>query len=167
MPRQPMKDRMINGAFDDLYTPPEAIYPLIPYLGRKKVIWECCNGTGNISKILTEKHAMITTDINRGYDFFVYTPNINYDIIVTNPPYSEKDKFIERCFELGKPWAMLLPLDALSGIKRGSMYRKYGSVEALILDKRIDFTGKKAPWFNSVWLCHKLLPEKLIFAEVK
>ena len=26
------------------------------------------------------------------------------NFIITNPPYSKKDKFIERCYEIGKPF---------------------------------------------------------------
>ena len=78
-------------------------------------------------------------------------------MIATNPPYSEKDAFIRRCYELGKPWAMLMPLTALEGIARRGMFRNNG-VGLLVLDRRVQFqAGRKGAWFNTSWFCHGLL----------
>ena len=93
------------------------------------------------------------------------------DCIVTNPPYSKKEEFLKRCFEIGKPFALLLPLTALEGRKRGELYRKYG-IELIIPNKRFNFetqSGKgSGAWFQTAWFCWKLnLPKELNFVEVK
>lgn len=61
-----------------------------------------------------------------------------------------KNVFIERCVELKKPWALLLPLDSLCGSKRFSLTSLAGCIT---IAHRIDFTGKGANWFYNVWLC--------------
>ena len=54
-----MKRAMINYVKntknDELYTPKEAIYPLLKYLDKSKIYWECTDfGDSNIRKVLVE-----------------------------------------------------------------------------------------------------------------
>ena len=161
---------MQTDKFDNLYTPLEAVLPLTKYLNlRGKTFWECCDfGKSLITEaVLTsmdyEAHA-ITTDIIGGFDFLTKKAEFDFDMIITNPPYSLKDQFLERCYEYGKPFALLLPLTALEGIKRGKMFREHG-IELIVLDKRIDFTGKGANLFNVSWFCWQILPKNTIVFE--
>ena len=165
--KQPMIDTMVNGAYDELYTPEYAIKPLLKYIPKNAVVWECTDyGSSNISKVILENgHKVITTHLNTNLDFLTDMPDFDFDIIITNPPYSLKDDFIRKCYELGKPFALLLPLTALEGIKRGEMFEKNG-IELLVLDKRVDFTGKKSCWFNTSWFCKGLLPRQMIFEKI-
>jgi len=39
-----------------------------------------------------------------------FEDNKECDIIITNPPYSLKEEFFKRAYELGKPFAFLMPL---------------------------------------------------------
>ena len=43
-------------------------------------------------------------------DFLRQTPN-KWDIIVTDPPYSQKDEFLQRAYALGKPFAIAAAVD--------------------------------------------------------
>jgi len=138
----------------------------VPYLHGK--VWECAAGEGHITVVLEQYGIeVIETDIAWGIDFFeAEIPDVDY--IVTNPPYKTKDAFLKYCFEIGLPFALLLPLTALGGMKRGELYRKYG-LEVLIPDKRINFiypNAKKANWFHSAWFCHGVLPHPLMFVEL-
>jgi len=177
--KQPMKNMMQKERFDNLYTPEIAIKPLIKhiefYFGSDIknnrdgfTFWECTDfGDSNITKMLREKGWDVTgTDITNGYNFLTCDPP-EFDFIVTNPPYSLKDKFLQRCYDLGKPFALLLPLTALEGIKRGNMFRSNG-ISVIVLDKRIDFTGKKSNWFNVSWFTWGIRPNnKIIFEQVE
>jgi len=166
--KKAMINYMKNPKNDELYTPDEAIYPLLKYLPKNKIIWECTDyGESNITKILKEYgYEVIGTHINNGFNFLNDEPNFEFDMIITNPPYSIKDKFIKRCYELNKPFCLLLPITTLEGKNRGEMFRKYG-IEVLVLDKRINFMkNKKNVWFNTSWFCWNVLPEKLIFEKV-
>ena len=94
----------------------------------------------------------------------------NYDCIVTNPPYSLKEEFLKRCYELGKPFALLMPLTALESEKRQKLYRKYG-IQLIIPNKRFNFetpSGKGGgSWFATAWFTWGLnLPKDLMFVKL-
>ena len=157
------------GSSDDFYTPNNAIKHILPYLNKEWKIWECCSGTGNIVKFLKENGINIFgTDIRDGEDFLTSNRE-DFDCIITNPPFSLKDKFLKRCFEYEKPFAMLLPLTALEGKFRQSLYKKYG-VQVILFNKRVNYQGhqnKNSCWFASAWFCYKMnLPNQLNFVEL-
>ncbi len=112
------------------------------------------------------------TDILTGVDFLTYDPTWRYDCIVTNPPYSLKQEFLERCYELNKPFALLLPLTALETERRQRLFRKYG-VEIILMPYRVKFDRpvwteeqrrKSSSWFATAWFTHGLdLGRQLIF----
>jgi len=161
----------MNGRSDEFQTPPEALDILIPYLKKDWIIWECASGKGNLVKGLNKKgFNVISTDILQGVDFLQEQFNLNFQCIITNPPYSLKEEFLKRCYELGKPFALLMPLTALEGRKRGELYKKYG-IQLIIPNRRINFitpSGKgSGAWFQTVWFCWKMnLPKDLNFVEL-
>ena len=150
-----------NYLSDECYTPAEAIIPLLSEISKDKVYYDCTSGiSSNIVQCLVSNGYKCLSSKDR--DFLLDPPPKDIDIIITNPPYSKKDKFIKRCYELKKPFALLLPVSSLQGINRGEMFAKNG-IEILALNKRIDFTGKGNPHFGVAWFCHNVLKEKLIF----
>src|SRR3990167_9797442 len=121
-----------QGQPDDFQTPSIALNPLLPYLAPFGIIWECANGSGNLSKHLSENgHSVIATDLYVGpeagrMDFLTEPAQFPFDAIVTNPPFSHKDQFLARCYLLGKPFALLMPVTALGGQRRQHLYRRHG-----------------------------------------
>lgn len=167
--KKAMIDYMQNTKNDELYTPEYAIKPLLKYLPKDITIWECTDyGDSNITKILLrEGHKVIKTH-KKSFDFLQDTPDFNFDMIITNPPYSLKDAFIKKCYEYKKPFCLLLPITSLEGIERGKMFRKNG-IELLVFDRRCNFiydNAKKSNWFNTSWFCWNVLPKQLIFEEL-
>jgi len=150
-----------NKESDECYTPIEAIIPLLMFLDKSKVYYDCTSGkSSQIVDVLNEMGYVCLSSHSK--DFLTETPPSNVDVILTNPPYSQKDKFIERCYDIGKPFALLLPVSSLQGQKRGEMFGKNG-IEILALNKRIDFTGKGSPHFGVAWFCNAILPTPLQF----
>ena len=153
---------------NDFQTPPIALEPLIPYLPRR--VWECACGKGNlVSSLLGKGFEVLSSDIKDGHDFLVWTPPSNaYDCIVTNPPYSIKDQFLERCYLLGKPFALLMPLTTLEG-KRQQWLEKYG-IEIILLNKRLNFEtpsdNGSGSWFATAWFTNWLnIGKQLTFGK--
>lgn len=144
---------------DELYTPDYALNEIERFLPKDKVILECAVGTGKLKQCLEDRGFKVVGTS----DFFNYSLQ-DYDLIVSNPPYSIKDKFLEQCYLLNKPFALLMPITALEGIKRQKLYKKYG-IQICFPKKRIDFNGKKAVWFYTAWFCWKLLPQNMIFNQ--
>lgn len=69
-------------------------------------------------------------------------PNFNFDVIITNPPYSLKNEFLKKCYEYNKSFLLLLPLTSLEGKERCKLYIENG-IELIVLDKRINFMEHK------------------------
>ena len=46
------------------------------------------------------------------------------------------------------------------------MYRKNG-IEVMVFDSRVEFLKKGGNWFNTSWFCWNILPNQLIFEELK
>lgn len=156
----------MNGRSDEFGTPKEAIEPLLPYLNKDWIIWECAWGKGSLAKHLQDKGFKVEGD-NR--DFINGLEVGGISCIITNPPYSKKEEFLERCYKIGKPFALLMPLTALEGKKRGAMFRKNG-IQLIIPNKRFNFetpSGKgSGSWFATAWFCWGLnLPKDLNFVE--
>ena len=139
---------------NDFQTPHIALNPLIPFLKKEWIIWEPSEGKGNLTNRLRKLgFNVIGTDILTGKDFLRWQPE-KFDCIITNPPFSLKQEFLERCYELKKPFALLLPLTTFETRKRQDLFKEYG-VEIIFFDKRINFetpSGKgSGSWFATAW----------------
>lgn len=115
-------------------------------------------------------YSVIRSHLNEGKDFFAYEPS-DYDVIVSNPPFSMKDEVLERLYHLNKPYAILLPLNSLQGKKRFS-YLKDG-IQLLSFDERIGYHGpdnmrSASTWnsFASAYFCKGVLPRDLILEHL-
>lgn len=115
---------------------------------------------------------VIATHIKNGEDFFnIDMPNCDY--IISNPPYSLKGEVLQRLFDLGKPFAMLLGVVGLFESKMRFNMFKNNKFEIMYMNKRISYfkdyheqTPSLNPPFSSVYVCHKMLPNSIIFEEI-
>lgn len=160
----------MNGRSDEFFTPEYALKPLLPFLKKNWTIWECAWGGGDLAKHLKNNGFNCIGD--RNHNFLEHGfPKFDFNCIITNPPYSKKEEFLRCAYAYGKPFALLMPLTALEGKKRGDLFRKYG-IQLLIPNKRINFitpSGKgSGAWFQVAWFCYKLnLPKDLNFVDLE
>lgn len=133
--------------YDRCQTPAYALDPLLPYLLGDLVIWEPAAGEKLIVKALHNNgfNNVIASDILTGQNFLEYQPADTWDAIVTNPPYSLKFPWLKRCYELGKPFALLLPVETLGTKTAQDLFREYG-IEIILMDKRINFKMPSKGW---------------------
>lgn len=158
---------MMNGHTDEIYTPEYALNPLLPFIKKDfLIVWECAWGEGALATHLKNKGFNV---LNKDVDFFDFDLTDECDILITNPPYSKKDEFLKRAYELGKPFAFLMPLTTLEGIKRGALFKKYG-LQLIIPNRRINFitpNGGSSSWFATAWFTWGLnLPKDVMFVEL-
>lgn len=100
---------------DEYYTPREALDVLLPYLPRR-TIWEMASGAHGHKRGLPRHLRQAGFKVVGSAKLDGLTCEApQFDLIVTNPPYSLKDEFLARAYFIGKPFAMLLPVDALGG----------------------------------------------------
>lgn len=160
-----------NKASDEYFTPEYAVKPLLKYFERDQLIW--CpfdkKDSAFVSVLEGAGHRVIASHIDNGENFFFYKPE-DYDIIISNPPFSCKDAVLARLAELKVPYAMLLPLPTLQGQSR---FKYLKDCQALVFDKRINFYQNeertkmaKGVAFASIYICKDFLPKDLIFEEL-
>lgn len=158
---------------DETYTPAYAVKPIlkhIPY-GVSKIWCPFDMEDSEYVKILSNAgYEVFATHIDNGQNFFEYEPK-EYDCIISNPPFSIKDVILKRLDELGKPYAVLLPLPSLQGQKRFPYLK---NCQALIFDKRINFFKNKETKeilkgvaFASIYVCKDFLEKDLIFEKLE
>lgn len=131
----------------------------------KNILEPCC-GEGHISKVLEENGYNVTsTDlIDRGYgiggvDFFKREEVFDGDI-VTNPPYRNADKFVEKALELvpnGNKVCLFLKLQFLEGKQRRKLFEKAPPCTVWVTSSRLscakngDFDGYSSNAIAFAW----------------
>lgn len=176
-----------DKASDEVFTPAYAIKPLIKYIKNyidkstylfteenPLVIWCPFDlASSKYVEVLSTipKVKVIHTHIDEGKNFFFYEPEEQYDLIISNPPFSCKDDILKRLYELGKPYAMLLPIPTLQGQTRFP-YMK--NIQYLGFDKRINYykdiaitKTQNGVSFGSCYICYNFLPKDLIIEELE
>lgn len=165
----------VSGAgYDQCWTPPQAAAPLLPYIPQGSRIWECAAGAGWLARWLRDAgHTTIESDVTTGQNFFGYEPDEPWDLLVTNVPFSLKYKFLQRAYELGKPFALLVPYSTVFASTAKKIRDSHGGKwEELRMNKRINFYMPGSGYNNNgaqmstMWLCHGLLPQAVIDADV-
>ena len=158
-----MKNDLHYKKRDEYYTPKILVEPLLEYISTDKVIW-CPFDEANSEYVLTFKehgYKVIHSHINEGKDFLTYYPDEHFDIIISNPPFTRKLDVLKRCYELNKPFALLLGLPILNYQIIGEFF-VHNPLQLLIVDKKVSFDGNTCS-FNSSYFCYKFLPRDLIF----
>lgn len=156
------------------YIPPlYAVDPILKYIPKDKIIW--CpfdeEWSAFYRRLKEEGYNVVRSSLKDGQDFFTYEPN-KWDMIVSNPPFSSKDKVLERLYSFKKPFAILLPLNSLQGKTRFKFFMQ--GIQLLSFDSRISFHKPdsmdiviKGSPFATAYFCKDLLPRDLIVEELK
>lgn len=161
------------GPSDLCQTPRYALEPLMELTFLKNITWawECASGECNLALALAENNVTpLMTDINGDYaeqcDFLHDEPpfpSLYYDAIITNPPYSMKKEFTTRCYELGVPWALLMPADTISNKWFIELANKYNPKPGIIwFSPRVDFKMPNKGWkgkgahYSVAWFTWKM-----------
>lgn len=158
---------------NELYTPPYAVDPILKYVPKDKIIW--CpfdeEWSAFYRRLKEEGYNVVRSSLKDGQDFFTYEPD-KWDVIVSNPPFSSKDKVLERLYSFKKPFAILLPLNSLQGKTRFKFFTQ--GIQLLSFDSRISFHKPdsmdiviKGSPFATAYFCKDLLPRDLIVEELK
>jgi hypothetical protein len=167
-------DPEISHKMDRCMTPGYALDPLLPFLRPDALVWEPAAGTGNIVQALAPRR-VVGSDLHGDYakpprNFFDWQPPA-FDVLVTNPPYSIKFDWLERCYDLGKPFALLVPVETI-GAKSAQVLMERRGAELLLLNRRVNFQMPNKGWSGSsaqfpvLWLCWKLLPASIVYGKI-
>lgn len=79
--------------------------------------------------------------VTRECDFITQFPSYyEYDVIITNPPYSLALEFVQKSIKMAGTVAMLLRLAFMSSLERQSFHREFPA-DIYVLPRRPSFTG--------------------------
>lgn len=141
---------------------------IINYIPKDKIIYEpfWLNGKS--------KDYLISLGINRNNiihldkDFFEYHKQIEYDCIISNPPFETKKKILKVLKELDKPFLLLFPISCISKQYFQKLF-KNDKIQLLIPHGRTQFNQyeketlklkKSNVYFDTCWIAYKMNYEK-------
>ncbi len=161
----------LNTKNDECWTERYAVEPLLKYLEvfRDKIIW-CPFDTeeSEYVKIFQENnYKVIYSHIWNGQDFYNYEPK-KWDLIISNPPFSNKRNMFERVLSFKKPFALLMTITLLNDTIATDLF-KDKELQLLLFDRRMQFRNenkKDKINFSSGYFCQNFLPRQIIFEEL-
>ena len=97
-----------GGSNDECYTPLYGVKPILKYIPKDVIVW-CPFDTfeSHFVKEISKTNKVITSHKWTGQDFFDYEPD-EWDVIVSNPPFTNKRKYFERALSFDKPFALIM-----------------------------------------------------------
>lgn len=158
---------------DEWYTPAEAVELIVPYLnmeGYKKILCPFDKVQSEFVRVLTAHGFDVTYGhIETGQDFFGIDNLAEYDAVVSNPPFSKRQKILERLFDSGVPFAMIMNFNGLFDSKSRWRLFKENQFELLVPLGRIHFFNEdcagNSPNFQSVYVCKGMSKKQIEFVE--
>jgi len=159
-----------KGKTDEWFTPLGAVVKIVDIISSGAVVW-CPFDTeeSNFVKELSKTNKVVFSHIDNGEDFFDFEPN-KWDIIVSNPPYSLRNKILERAFSFGKPFALLMNTNGLFDSKIRWELFKNNDFTLFYLQGRTPFMNEdmvlmESPPFQSAYICSKIFDDKIVFSK--
>jgi hypothetical protein len=159
-----------KGSNDECYTPEYGVLPILEFLEpfKGKTIW--CpfdQDSSNFFKVLVKNgFKVVRSHIDDGQDFYEYEPE-EWDLIVSNPPFTGKKQIFERAISFNKPFALLMTNTWLNDSAPKQLFRDI-DLQLLMFDKRIAYIGQgNSPTFSSSYYCRDFLPKQIIMREIK
>ena len=159
------------GNNDECYTPAYAVKPILKYIPEGSTVW-CPFDTdkSEFVKQISQKHNVIYSHISYKEDFFEWQPMIEWDMIISNPPFTNKRKYFERALSFNKPFALIMTNTWLNDSAPMKLF-KDKDLQLLMFDKRMKFNSPDGRpnnkiTFSSSYYCYNMLPKQIIMEEL-
>ena len=151
-------------------TPRYGVLPIVKYLPKDKIIW--CpfdKEDSEFVKVLTEHgYKVVYSHIENGQDFYTYEPK-EWDILVSNPPFTNKRQIFERALSFGKPFALIMSNTWLNDSAPKQVF-KDKQLQLLMFEERMKFSNngvvQNKITFSSSYFCYNLLPKDIVMGRL-
>ena len=160
-----------KGNNDECYTPDYGVEPILKYIPKDATVW-CPFDTEESQFVIqiSKQNKVIRSHLESGQDFFNYEPD-EWDMIVSNPPFTDKRKFFERALSFNKPFALIMTNTWLNDSAPKQLF-KDRDLQLLMFDKRMKFISPDGRnndkiTFSSSYYCWNFLPKQIIMEELK
>lgn len=168
-----LKDPLYSlGNNDECLTLDYCVYPILEFLDKKSIIW--CpfdKEDSSFVKILRENgNKVIHSHIDEDKDFYKFEPNEKWDLIISNPPFTNKRLIFERALSFNKPFALIMTNVWLNDAAPKELFYKK-DLQLLMFDKRMFFKQKNnlinfKTSFSSSYYCYNFLPKQIIMRKL-
>jgi len=158
------------GNNDECYTPDYAVKPILEYIPEGAMVW--CpfdKPESEFVKQISKQNPVTYSHIDNGQDFFEYEPT-HWDVMVSNPPFTNKRKFFERALAFEKPFALIMANTWLNDSAPKQLFRDK-DLQLLMFEQRMKFhmaNGKDNDkiTFSSSYYCWNFLPKQIIMKSL-
>ena len=159
-----------SGNNDECYTPLYGVTPILKYIPEGAIVW-CPFDTfeSHFVKEISKTNKVEMSHKWTGHDFFDYEPD-EWDIIVSNPPFTNKRKYFERALSFNKPFALIMTNTWLNDSAPKQLF-KDKDLQLLMFDKRMKFVSPDGRandkiTFSSSYYCWNFLPKQIIMEKL-
>jgi len=159
-----------SGDNDECYTPPYGVQPILKYIPKNVKVW--CpfdKAESEFVKQISQTHSVEYSHIDEGKDFFTYEP-YHWDVMISNPPFTNKRKFFERALSFGKPFALIMTNTWLNDSAPKQLFMN-DDLQLLMFDSRMKFISPDGRpndkiTFSSSYYCCNFLPKQIIMEKL-
>lgn len=143
---------------NDYFTPKTIWEKILSLVSKDKVIYEPYYGDGRSGEIIRSLGYEVIHNNENCYEHY---QNYDFDIIITNPPFSKKKEVFEWLFKIDKPFMVLVPITTLT---TSYIRDKLGELKFYIFRRRVNFYKEvvdgeenllKKTSFDTILLCYK------------
>lgn len=158
-----------KGNNDECYTPKYVVESVLPLLPKDKIIWCPFDRDDSEFTIVLKENGynIVNTHIDYGQDFYNYEPEC-WDIMVSNPPFTNKRLIFERALSFNKPFAILMANTWLNDSAPKILFKEK-DLQLIMFRNRIKFFNNGVVnnkiTFSSSFFCYNLLPKQIIIID--
>ena len=164
-----------SGNNDECYTPDYAVDPILDYIPEGATVW-CPFDTdaSEFVRLISKKDNVnvIKSHLDDGQDFLQWQPKEHWDMIVSNPPFSNKRKFFDRALRFNKPFALIMANTWLNDSAPKQLFMEHKKdLQLLMFDQRMEFNQSNGKvnnkiTFSSSYFCWNFLPQQIVLKKL-
>ncbi len=165
-----IKSNPVKSKNDEYYTRKKTFEDIKQFIQDDKIIYEPFLGSGQSVTYLKELGYEVRY---KNVDFFsesILQPE-EYDVIVTNPPFTLKKETLSRLKQIDKPFIVILPITVIFTKYFQEIFNTDDDLQFIIPNNKIHYDNenikKDNTSFYSFYLCYKMnIPKSINLIQI-
>ena len=153
------KSNPVLSKCDEYYTRRKTLEDIRQYIPSNAVLYEPFYGNGQSVTYLRDLgYQTVFKDV----DFFSneILNESQYDMILTNPPFTKKKEVLQKLKIINKPFIAILPMTVVFTLYFHQIFNNNDEIQMIIPNKHIHYDNDKIKKdntsFYSIYLCYKM-----------